>query len=167
MEPSPSPLSSREFVTLLSGYQFFLGTRTPTKTKLSSRPERSEVEGPAVLSTSHRTYTEALPSPLSSSEFVTLFSEGNFSWELAPPLKYELSSRPKRSEVEGSAVRSIDNQRLMETLSSPLSSRAKPRALQFYKPLLEMFFDRANDCPTPPKSRVSSLDVFARTAHPA
>src|SRR6202041_1142893 len=39
---------------------------------------------------------EPSPSPLSSSEFVTGFPEDNSSWELAPPPKYELSSRPKR-----------------------------------------------------------------------
>ena len=30
----------------------------------------------------------------------------------------------------------------MEAPPSPLSSRAKPRDLQFYRPVLEMFFDR-------------------------
>jgi len=34
----------------------------------------------------------------------------------------------------------------MEAPPSPLSSRAKPRDLQFYGSFLEMFFDRAARC---------------------
>src|SRR5580658_8861778 len=60
-----------------------------------------------------------------------------------PVPKYELSSRPERSEVEGPAVRSISTQRLTEAPPYPLSSRAQPRDLRFRGPFLEMFFDRA------------------------
>ena len=45
--------------------------------------------------------------------------------------------------MEGPAVNSSEHQMQMEALPYPLSSRAKPRDLQFYRPLLEMFFDRS------------------------
>jgi hypothetical protein len=44
------------------------------------------------------------PSPFVNSRVCTLRRDDNFSWALAPYPKYELSSRPKRSEVEGPAV---------------------------------------------------------------
>jgi hypothetical protein len=48
----------------------------------------------------------------------------------------------KRSAVEGPAVDPRRLQTLVEAPPYPLSSRAKPRDLQFCRPLLEMFFDR-------------------------
>jgi hypothetical protein len=95
-----------------SGCHFFLGTRISYQDELSSRPKRSgepalnEVEwGPAVNSSSIRIQMEASPFPLSSREFVTLFSDGQFFLGHSHPVpKYELSSRPKRSEAEGPAV---------------------------------------------------------------
>jgi hypothetical protein len=44
----------------------FLGTRTRAKTKLSSRPKRSEVEGPAVLSITNESRWKTQSRPLSS-----------------------------------------------------------------------------------------------------
>jgi hypothetical protein len=38
---------------------------------------------------------------------------------------------------------STRNRMHMEALPFPLSSRAKPRDLQFYRPILEMFFEEA------------------------
>jgi hypothetical protein len=52
-----------------------------------------------------------------------------------------LSSRPERSEVEGPAVLSSNQRIQSEALPFPLSSRAQPRDLQFYRPVLEMFFE--------------------------
>jgi hypothetical protein len=58
--------------------QFCLRKRSSPENEVSSRPERSAVEGPAVFSATIRFLMETLPSPL--------------------------SSRPERSGVEGSAV---------------------------------------------------------------
>src|ERR1700733_7879138 len=55
------------------------------------------------------------------------------------PLPTEVSSRPERSVVEGPAVHHPQYRISMEALPSPLSSRAKPRDLQFSGPLMEMF----------------------------
>ena len=66
-----------------------LQPRCATTSNLSSRPERSEVEGPAVR-LSLKQLPETLPIPL-------CYSRG------APPPQ-TLSSRPERSEVEGPAV---------------------------------------------------------------
>jgi hypothetical protein len=46
----------------------------------------------------------------------------------------ESSSRPKRSEVEGLLLPSMQQPLSMEALPSPLSSRAKPRDLRFPRP---------------------------------
>ena len=59
-----------------------------------------------------------------------------------PHPNMELSSRPERSEVEEHAVLSTSERLLKEARPSPLSSRAQPRDLQFYMPVLEVFFDR-------------------------
>ncbi len=48
----------------------------------------------------------------------------------------------KCSAVEGPAVDPRRLQTLVESPPYPLSSRAKPRDLQFCRPVLEMFFDR-------------------------
>ena len=48
------------------------------------------------------------------------------------------SLRPERSEVEGHAVHHVSTQRHMEASPFPLSSRAKPRDLQFSGLVLEM-----------------------------
>jgi hypothetical protein len=44
--------------------------------------------------------------------------------------------------VEGPAVFSTSHRVRLEAAPSPLSSRAKPRDLQFYRPVLEMFFEK-------------------------
>ena len=44
--------------------------------------------------------------------------------------------------MEGPAVLSTSHRMHMEASPSPLSSRAKPRDLQFCRPVLEMFFDK-------------------------
>ena len=49
----------------------------------------------------------------------------------------------KRSAVEGPAVDPRRLQTLVEAPPYPLSSRAKPRDLQFCRPVLEMFFEEA------------------------
>jgi hypothetical protein len=73
---------------------------------------------------------------------VTFFRDDNFSWTLAALLKYELSSRPERSEVEGPTVLCTSHRTHLEATLFLLSSRAKPRDLQFYRHLFEMFFNR-------------------------
>ena len=65
-------LGHPESLSLFSGRQFFLGTRTLPKYELSSRPERSEVEGMQVERasfslTSHRMHVEASDRPPLSS----------------------------------------------------------------------------------------------------
>ena len=45
--------------------------------------------------------------------------------------------------MEGPAVLFTSHQIHMEAPPSPLSSRAQPRDLQFYRPVLEMFFEEA------------------------
>jgi hypothetical protein len=47
------------------------------------------------------------------------YPDDNFSWALAPLPKYELSSRPKRSEVEGPAVLSTSQRTLNESATLP------------------------------------------------
>jgi hypothetical protein len=49
--------------------------------------------------------------------------------------------------AQGDEERSVWQPLSMERLPSPLSSRAKPRDLQFRGPFVEMFFDRASWLP--------------------
>src|SRR5580704_4806814 len=86
---------------------------------LSSRPERSEVEGSAVsFHPLNRRLVEPPPCPLSSRaqprDLRSCHSQLEFRWKLRPPLCH------------------------------PDRSGAKWRDLQFSGPLLEMFFERAN-----------------------
>ncbi len=53
----------------------------------------------------------------------------------------------------------------MEAPPSPLSSRAKPRDLQFCGPLLEMFFDRAKRSREPALSEVEWGPAVLSTNH--
>jgi hypothetical protein len=92
-------------------------------TEVSSRPKRSEVEGPAVLSSTIRLIMEAPHSPFVIPTGAKR-SEGICSSVIhypapngsASPL---LSSRPERSEVEGPAVLSSTIRFLMEAPHSP------------------------------------------------
>jgi hypothetical protein len=56
-----------------------------------------------------------------------------------------VSSRPERSEVEGPAVLTAAIWCSVEAPPYPLSSRAKPRDLQFSGPVMEMFSDPSTE----------------------
>jgi ABC-type nickel/cobalt efflux system permease component RcnA len=88
-------------VALASATNDQAGSSTPQQSsRLSSRPKRSEVEGPAVLSTPQQ-------SPRLSSRPKRSEVEGSAVLS-TPQQSPRLSSRPKRSAAEGSAVRAPD-----------------------------------------------------------
>ena len=85
---------------------------------------------------------KAPPYPLSSREVVT-FRDDPFRGHSDLLPKYELSSRPKRSEVEGPAVLSTCQRMLNESTTLPfvIPSEAEGSAVQ--RLVLELFLDGA------------------------
>src|SRR5580698_7941435 len=80
-----------------------------------------------------------------------LYSTIEFRWKRGPPLCH-----PERSR--GICGPLLHNQTLDGSAVLPLSSRAKPRDLQFYGPVLGMFFDRS--------VRMSPHPSTSRRQHP-
>jgi hypothetical protein len=137
------------------------------QTEVSSRPERSVVEGPAVHPPQYRIRMEASPSPLSSRAYPDFLLHRSHGDHLCGShmLSTEAATLDRKSGgAEGSAVprtrlgnvflseespasappkmmkpRAVQQLLSMEAPPSPLSSRAKPRDLRFNGTFVEMF----------------------------